>query len=219
MKELLPGIEIKAIITIGVSIMITLEDKDKNTGSFLHEWDGNNSYDFWDSITFKGEKYDIHIDNDTEWQVAIYGLQKTVFVKDGKEVETFGIDMSQSVGIYESTNEDSFTIIEQCHISKKPVVFESNGDGTREYDVCCECEEHTHPDEMVTLPEEDERMEVCSKCHSKESGSIEEVEEMDNLVNTVIEKIKEDIKDGDLTAIDELLRFVPKENLIGYLPE
>ena len=45
------------------------------------------------------------------------------------------------------------------------------------------------------------------------------LEDMDNLVDSVIEKIKEDIKDGDLTAIDELLRFVPKENLIGYLPE
>ena len=48
---------------------------------------------------------------------------------------------------------------------------------------------------------------------------MEETEDMDNLVDSVIEKIKEDIKDGDLTAIDELLRFVPNENLIGYLPE
>jgi hypothetical protein len=46
-----------------------------------------------------------------------------------------------------------------------------------------------------------------------------EIEDMDKLVDSVIEQIKEDIKDGDLTAIDELLRFVPKENLIGYLPE
>jgi hypothetical protein len=45
------------------------------------------------------------------------------------------------------------------------------------------------------------------------------LENMDNLIDSVIEQIKEDIKDGDLTAIDELLRFVPKENLIGYLPE
>ena len=48
---------------------------------------------------------------------------------------------------------------------------------------------------------------------------MEETEDMDNLIDSVIEQIKEDIKDGDLTAIDELLRFVPKENLIGYLPE
>jgi hypothetical protein len=48
---------------------------------------------------------------------------------------------------------------------------------------------------------------------------MEETEDLDNLIDSVIEQIKEDIKDGDLTAIDELLRFVPKENLIGYLPE
>lgn len=49
--------------------------------------------------------------------------------------------------------------------------------------------------------------------------SMVSLENMDNLIDSVIEQIKEDIKDGDLTAIDELLRFVPKENLIGYLPE
>lgn len=49
---------------------------------------------------------------------------------------------------------------------------------------------------------------------------MEEIEEMDNLIDSVIEQIKEDINvTGDLTALDELLRFVPKENLIGYLPE
>ena len=48
---------------------------------------------------------------------------------------------------------------------------------------------------------------------------MEETEDMDNLVDSVIDQIKEDINGGDLTAIDELLRFVPKENLIGYLPE
>lgn len=46
-----------------------------------------------------------------------------------------------------------------------------------------------------------------------------EIEDMDKLVDSVIEQIKEDINCGDLTAIDELLRFVPKENLLGYLPE
>lgn len=50
-------------------------------------------------------------------------------------------------------------------------------------------------------------------------GGMEETEDMDNLVDSVIDQIKEDINGGDLTAIDELLRFVPKENLIGYLPE
>jgi len=51
------------------------------------------------------------------------------------------------------------------------------------------------------------------------NGGMEEIEDMDKLVDSVIDQIKEDINGGDLTAIDELLRFVPKENLIGYLPE
>ena len=39
------------------------------------------------------------------------------------------------------------------------------------------------------------------------------------LVDKVIEQIKQDILDGDVSAIDELLKFVPVENLKGYLPE
>jgi hypothetical protein len=39
------------------------------------------------------------------------------------------------------------------------------------------------------------------------------------LVDRVIEKIKEDIVDGDLTAVDELLKFIPTKNLIAFLPE
>lgn len=53
------------------------------------------------------------------------------------------------------------------------------------------------------------------------------LENMDNLIDSVIEQIKEDIesenlnkiKDGYINPIRELLRFVPKENLIGYLSE
>jgi hypothetical protein len=41
----------------------------------------------------------------------------------------------------------------------------------------------------------------------------------DKLINDVIAEIKIDIENGDLTAIDELLRFVSKEYLEGYLPE
>jgi hypothetical protein len=41
----------------------------------------------------------------------------------------------------------------------------------------------------------------------------------ENLINEVIEQIKYDILIGDVTAIDELLRFVPEINLIGYLPD
>lgn len=49
---------------------------------------------------------------------------------------------------------------------------------------------------------------------------MEEIEEMDNLIDAVIEQIKEDINvTGDLTAIAELLTFVPVEYLKGFLPE
>jgi hypothetical protein len=42
---------------------------------------------------------------------------------------------------------------------------------------------------------------------------------MSLLINRVLEQVKADLSMGDLTAIEELLTFVPKENLIGYLPE
>ena len=42
---------------------------------------------------------------------------------------------------------------------------------------------------------------------------------MQALIERVIEEIKKDILNGDLTAIDSLLTFVPKENLMSYLPE
>jgi hypothetical protein len=42
---------------------------------------------------------------------------------------------------------------------------------------------------------------------------------MSSLIDRVIEEIRKDFAMGDLTALDELLSFVPRENLIGYLPE
>lgn len=39
------------------------------------------------------------------------------------------------------------------------------------------------------------------------------------LVDEVIEQIKKDIIDFDLTALDELLKFLPVDNLKAYLPE
>lgn len=39
------------------------------------------------------------------------------------------------------------------------------------------------------------------------------------LIDKVLNRIKEDIDAGDLTAIDELLKFVPVQFLEGYLPE
>jgi hypothetical protein len=41
----------------------------------------------------------------------------------------------------------------------------------------------------------------------------------DEIYDKVLEQIKKDVADGDVSAIDELLRFVPKKNLEAYLPE
>ena len=43
--------------------------------------------------------------------------------------------------------------------------------------------------------------------------------ENNKLIDRVIKEIKSDIEYGDTTSIDELLRFLPKENLIQFLPE
>ena len=40
-----------------------------------------------------------------------------------------------------------------------------------------------------------------------------------NLIERVVEQIKNDLLVGDVQALEELLSFVPKENLLGYLPE
>ena len=40
-----------------------------------------------------------------------------------------------------------------------------------------------------------------------------------NLIDAVIDQIQEDFYSGDLTALEELLKFIPEENLKGYLPE
>ncbi len=39
------------------------------------------------------------------------------------------------------------------------------------------------------------------------------------LVDEVIEEIQKDIRNGDLTVLDELLKFIPKRYLIESLPE
>jgi len=39
------------------------------------------------------------------------------------------------------------------------------------------------------------------------------------LINDVIDRIKFDLLNGDETAIDELLNFIPNKNLIYFLPE
>ena len=39
------------------------------------------------------------------------------------------------------------------------------------------------------------------------------------LIDKVIEEMKLQIADNDWTVIEHLLTFVPKQNLIGFLPE
>jgi hypothetical protein len=39
------------------------------------------------------------------------------------------------------------------------------------------------------------------------------------IVDEILENIKKDVADGDMTAIEELLKFLPIENLKNYLPE
>jgi len=38
-------------------------------------------------------------------------------------------------------------------------------------------------------------------------------------IELALEQIVKDVEAGDLSAIEELLRFVPEKNLIAFLPE
>jgi hypothetical protein len=42
---------------------------------------------------------------------------------------------------------------------------------------------------------------------------------LSDLVDRVLDQIVKDCEGGDLTAIEELLKFVPRENLLAYLSE
>lgn len=41
----------------------------------------------------------------------------------------------------------------------------------------------------------------------------------DELVDAVLDAIVEDVNIGDLTAIEEMLKLVPQEVLVNFLPE
>lgn len=47
---------------------------------------------------------------------------------------------------------------------------------------------------------------------------VNEIFKEEDLIEKVIDQIKYDIRIGDVTAIDELLRFVPLEILLNFLP-
>jgi hypothetical protein len=42
---------------------------------------------------------------------------------------------------------------------------------------------------------------------------------MNKLIDAVLEQIKKDVANEDLTAVEELLRFLPPHRLRNYLPE
>jgi hypothetical protein len=46
-----------------------------------------------------------------------------------------------------------------------------------------------------------------------------QLQEKQKVVDKVIKEIALDFAKSDLTAVDELLKFVPTQNLIAYLPE
>lgn len=39
------------------------------------------------------------------------------------------------------------------------------------------------------------------------------------LIDQVLEQMLQDILNADFTAIEELIKFIPKSNLVAYLPE
>jgi hypothetical protein len=41
----------------------------------------------------------------------------------------------------------------------------------------------------------------------------------EELINEVLNQILQDVKDFDLTAIEELIKHIPDEALMAYLPE
>ena len=41
----------------------------------------------------------------------------------------------------------------------------------------------------------------------------------DSIIDQVLEQIKKDVEIGDLTAIEQLINYLPTDILIHYLPE
>lgn len=52
-----------------------------------------------------------------------------------------------------------------------------------------------------------------------EKHKMKKLKSKEDLIETVYKQIETDINDGEIEAIEELLTFLPVENLIEYLPE
>ena len=42
---------------------------------------------------------------------------------------------------------------------------------------------------------------------------------MNELLEAVLEQIKKDVESGDMTAIEELIKFIPQDRLVNFLSE
>jgi len=42
---------------------------------------------------------------------------------------------------------------------------------------------------------------------------------MNELLEAVLEQIKKDVEGGDMTAIEELIKFIPQDRLVNFLSE
>jgi hypothetical protein len=42
---------------------------------------------------------------------------------------------------------------------------------------------------------------------------------MNKLIDAVLAQLKKDVAEGDMTSVEELLRYTPEVALLGYLPE
>ena len=147
----MPILEINATIVEGVSIVIGWRTE-KSSGGKTFPWD-DQSYDFWHNIEVDGESYNLHIDKDEEWAVAIYDSERVT----GKNNESWlQVDMAKGIGISESSDPERFTVI----LSESVVPV---------------------------------------------TGDIEECEDRENLIDAVIDQIKQDIADGDTTVLAEIL--------------
>lgn len=66
---------------------------------------------------------------------------------------------------------------------------------------------------------EDPELQPVPDWLQQETGSLVDTETRDELIETVATQVSLDLMEGDRDSFEELLRFCPMENLIGYLPD
>lgn len=94
----------------------------------------------------------------------------------------------------------------------------TDGTEVREVRFCQRPHENVPKDDLTECIKSGQHLKSCDAdgfCNN--CGHQETVE--DNLIDAVIDDLKKSMALGDYTVLDELLRFIPRENLIGALPE